>query len=63
MHEIVHTNFVMVYYHTDFSWFSRKYFQWLYEIYAIMTREYKKNLKALYVIHPSWKMKSFFFFM
>ncbi len=62
MHECVQRDFVIVYCHTGFSWFSGKYFKWLRDIYSTMTRSYKKNLQALYIVHPTMVMKTFFAF-
>lgn len=62
MHYVVQKEFTVIYFHSGFSWFSGKYFQWIRNVYATFTRDYKKNMQCLYVVHPTISMKSFFFF-
>lgn len=36
---------------------------WLKGVYDMLPRKYKKNLKKLYILHPTFWVKSFFFFV
>jgi hypothetical protein len=33
--------------------FNRPSFEWLKFVYSLFSRKYKKNLKAMYVVHPT----------
>ena len=43
----------MVYFHHGLKNDSQPSFNWLAKVYKMLDRNFKKNLKALYVVHPS----------
>jgi hypothetical protein len=49
MRDHVKEPYVVVYCHTRMSWFSRKHIQWLRNMYKLLGRDFRKNLKAMYV--------------
>ena len=53
MRDHVKEPYVVVYCHTRMSWFSRKHIQWLRNMYKLLGRDFRKNLKAMYV----WKRR------
>ena len=61
MDEVASGEYVLVYSHSNFSTGNRPDYAWLKKIYRIFGRKYKKNLKRLFIIHPSNWLKFFFF--
>jgi len=47
-------NYVVVYFHTRTSRDNVPHFWWMKEVYQTLPYKYKKNLKAFYVVHPTW---------
>eukprot|EP01090_Pellita_catalonica_P023773 TRINITY_DN9973_c0_g1_i2.p1 TRINITY_DN9973_c0_g1~~TRINITY_DN9973_c0_g1_i2.p1 ORF type:complete len:443 (-),score=69.11 TRINITY_DN9973_c0_g1_i2:905-2170(-) len=58
MDEIVEKDYTLVYCHTQMSGANRPSFNWLRKAYHLFNRKYKKNLKALYIIHPGFWIKA-----
>lgn len=57
---IVKGDYVIAYFHTLTSSNNYPSFSWLKEVYNILPYKYKKNLKAFYVVHPTfWTKVSF----
>lgn len=54
---IVKGDYVIAYFHTLTSSSNYPSFSWLREVYNILPYKYKKNLKAFYVIHPTFWTK------
>lgn len=54
--------YVFVYAHTNIQWFNRRLFSWFLRVYKVMPRPFKKNLKGVYVVHPTSGVKALFFF-
>eukprot|EP01132_Coremiostelium_polycephalum_P003681 gene3681-4585_t len=55
MDPVVEGDYVLIYAHTNMSANNKPSFAWLSKVYTIFNRKYKKNLKGLYIIHPtSW---------
>jgi Rho GTPase-activating protein 1 len=60
---IVEQNYVLVYVHTGLTSDNRPAFAFLSKCYKIFNRKYKKNLKRLYIVHPTfWVRTSFALF-
>jgi Rho GTPase-activating protein 1 len=55
---IVRQEYSLVYIHSQFSSANRPAFAWLRRTYRLLNRPYKKNLKALYLVHPTWWVKT-----
>ena len=53
MDPIVQNDFVLVYVHTDFSEAKRPEFTWLKKVYNLFNRKYKKNMKKIFIVHPT----------
>lgn len=60
MDHVVESEYVMVYAHTNMSSENRPNFAWLRKMYSIFNRKYKKNLKQLYIVHPTVWVKMTF---
>lgn len=60
---IVKGDYVIAYFHTLTSSNNYPSFSWLKEVYNILPYKYKKNLKAFYIIHPTFwtKMMTWWF--
>ncbi|XP_050313453.1 protein GDAP2 homolog isoform X2 [Anthonomus grandis grandis] len=60
---IVKGDYVITYFHTLTSSSNYPSFSWLREVYNILPYKYKKNLKAFYVVHPTFwtKMMTWWF--
>ncbi|CAD5117130.1 DgyrCDS5938 [Dimorphilus gyrociliatus] len=60
--QYVENDYSIVYFHFGFNRENKPSFAWLRQAYKEFDRRYKKNLKALYVVHPSrvirflWKL-------
>ena len=53
MDPIVQNDFVLVYIHTEFSEAKRPEFTWLKKVYNLFNRKYKKNMKKIFIVHPT----------
>ncbi|KAG5895555.1 hypothetical protein JTB14_002920 [Gonioctena quinquepunctata] len=60
---IVRGDYVIAYFHTLTSGNNYPSFSWLKEVYNVLPYKYKKNLKAFYVVHPTFwtKMMTWWF--
>ncbi|XP_056644503.1 protein GDAP2 homolog [Diorhabda sublineata] len=60
---IVKGDYVIAYFHTLTSSNNYPSFTWLKEVYNVLPYKYKKNLKAFYIIHPTFwtKMMTWWF--
>ncbi|KAL0274699.1 UNVERIFIED_CONTAM: hypothetical protein PYX00_002765 [Menopon gallinae] len=60
---LVKSDYVIIYFHTLTSAANHPSFAWLREVYSILPYKYKKNLKAFYIVHPTFwtKMVSWWF--
>ncbi|XP_037905992.1 protein GDAP2 homolog isoform X1 [Hermetia illucens] len=60
---IVRGDYVIAYFHTLTSTNNYPSLQWLREVYSILPYKYKKNLKAFYIVHPTFwtKMMTWWF--
>ncbi|CAH1109856.1 unnamed protein product [Psylliodes chrysocephalus] len=60
---IVRGDYVIAYFHTLTSSNNYPSFSWLKEVYNVLPYKYKKNLKAFYVVHPTFwtKMMTWWF--
>jgi len=55
--KFVEQDYVLVYCINNQKNQKRPGFQWILSLYRTITRKYKKNLKALYMVHPIWLYK------
>ncbi|KRT86904.1 CRAL-TRIO domain containing protein [Oryctes borbonicus] len=60
---IVKGDYVIAYFHTLTTSSNYPSFSWLREVYNVLPYKYKKNLKAFYIIHPTFwtKMMTWWF--
>lgn len=49
----VEQDYTLLYFHFGFSSTNKPSFSWLRQVYKELDRKYKKNLKKLYVVHPT----------
>ncbi|KAI9564247.1 hypothetical protein GHT06_007985 [Daphnia sinensis] len=49
----VETDYTVVYFHHGLNSQNKPSFRWLLQAYRAFDRKYKKNLKALYLVHPT----------
>lgn len=54
---IVKGDYVIAYFHTLTTSSNYPSFSWLREVYNVLPYKYKKNLKAFYIIHPTFWTK------
>lgn len=57
MDPIVESPYCVIYIMNNLSNVKRPSFSWIREIYSTMTRKYKKNMKAIYFVHPTFWIK------
>lgn len=53
----VESDYSLIYFHHGLTRANKPTFSWLLEAYKEFDRKYKKNLKTLYIIHPSMFIK------
>ncbi|XP_011555497.3 protein GDAP2 homolog isoform X1 [Plutella xylostella] len=60
---IVNGDYVIAYFHTLAASGNHPPFSWLKEVYTVLPYKYKKNLKAFYIVHPTFwtKMMTWWF--
>mmetsp|Transcript_1696 Transcript_1696/g.2366 ORF Transcript_1696/g.2366 Transcript_1696/m.2366 type:complete len:612 (+) Transcript_1696:42-1877(+) len=58
--KIVEHEYTLVFCNTNMSASNRPNIAWLRKAYAIFNRKYKKNLKAMYIVHPGFWTKTIF---
>lgn len=63
MDEIVERDYTLIYVCTRGGNFNRPSFEWLKYLYSVFSRKYKKNLKAMYVVHPTMWIKAAMLFL
>lgn len=51
--QYVESDYILVYFHHGLKSFNKPSLSWLQNAYKEFDRKYKKNLKALYVVHPT----------
>lgn len=63
MEPIVEQDYVIVYFHTESTAENHPTMNYLKNVYGVLDEKYKKNLKAFYVVHPTWwsKLATWFF--
>jgi len=57
MDPVVEEDYVLVYVHTNMNNSNKPSFAWMKKVYTIFNRKYKKNLKGLYIVHPTTWIK------
>mmetsp|Transcript_16212 Transcript_16212/g.18045 ORF Transcript_16212/g.18045 Transcript_16212/m.18045 type:complete len:634 (-) Transcript_16212:80-1981(-) len=57
MDSIANKPYIMVYLHTNMGVRRRPQFAWLKRMYLIMDAKYGKNLRAFYILHPTFWLK------
>eukprot|EP00735_Rhodelphis_limneticus_P000810 TRINITY_DN1133_c0_g1::TRINITY_DN1133_c0_g1_i1::g.17192::m.17192 TRINITY_DN1133_c0_g1::TRINITY_DN1133_c0_g1_i1::g.17192 ORF type:complete len:491 (-),score=142.40,sp/A7T167/GDAP2_NEMVE/43.21/5e-131,CRAL_TRIO_2/PF13716.1/1.1e-35,Macro/PF01661.16/1.8e-30,CRAL_TRIO/PF00650.15/2.4e-11 TRINITY_DN1133_c0_g1_i1:449-1921(-) len=63
MDRAVNEPYTVVYVHTMCADENQPEFSWLKKVYTLLGRKYKKNLQAMYVVHPTWVLKAVFWFV
>uniref|UniRef100_A0A915LUY0 Uncharacterized protein n=1 Tax=Meloidogyne javanica TaxID=6303 RepID=A0A915LUY0_MELJA len=51
--KIVDQDYTVIYFHYGLRSNNKPPFKWLFNVYQLLDRRYKKNLKALYLVHPT----------
>ncbi|CAI4230992.1 unnamed protein product [Auanema sp. JU1783] len=51
--KVVELDYTIVYFHYGLRSHNKPPIKWLFQAYKVLDRKYKKNLKALYVVHPT----------
>ncbi|RCN35741.1 RhoGAP domain protein [Ancylostoma caninum] len=51
--KVVDLDYTIVYFHYGLRSHNKPPIKWLFQAYKVLDRRYKKNLKALYVVHPT----------
>ncbi|CAF2050718.1 unnamed protein product [Rotaria magnacalcarata] len=57
--QYVDMDYVLIYFHYGLRSYNRPSYGWLMQCYLKIDRKYKKNLKALYLVHPTTWIKFF----
>ncbi|CAF0917889.1 unnamed protein product [Brachionus calyciflorus] len=57
LEKYVESEYTLVYFHHGLKSSSQPSFNWLAKVYKMLDRKFKKNLKALYVVHPTMLFK------
>lgn len=60
MDSFVENEYALIYLHSGFSAANRPTFSWLRRAYRVLNRKYKKNLKSLYIVHPTFWIRTTF---
>ncbi|XP_069126491.1 protein GDAP2 homolog [Argopecten irradians] len=63
MEPVVESDYVVVYLHTETTASNHPPMNYLRQVYSLLDNKYRKNLKAFYIIHPTWwsKLATWFF--
>ena len=51
--QYVDMDYSLVYFHHGLTSKNKPPIRWLWEVYKALDRRYKKNLKSLYLVHPT----------
>ncbi|CAK5075159.1 unnamed protein product [Meloidogyne enterolobii] len=51
--KIVDQDYTVIYFHYGLRSNNKPPYKWLFNVYQLLDRRYKKNLKALYLVHPT----------
>eukprot|EP01136_Pigoraptor_vietnamica_P045115 Opistho-1_new@22691 len=51
--KVVESDYVIVYLHAGLRSDARPTIGWIRQVYRVFDRKYKKNLKSLYIVHPT----------
>ncbi|XP_031626838.1 rho GTPase-activating protein 68F [Contarinia nasturtii] len=57
MKPYVHDDYVIVYFHQGLKEANKPSIQFLWNSYKELDRNFRKNLKRLYVVHPTWTIR------
>lgn len=57
MKPYVHDDYVIVYFHQGLNEANKPSIQFLWTSYKELDRNFRKNLKRLYVVHPTWTIR------
>lgn len=57
MKPYVHDDYVIVYFHQGLNEANKPSTQFLWNSYKELDRNFRKNLKRLYVVHPTWTIR------
>ncbi|XP_061102593.1 rho GTPase-activating protein 1 isoform X1 [Conger conger] len=56
--QYVESDYTLIYFHHGLSNRNKPSFSWLREAYREFDRKYKKNIKALYIVHPTMLIRT-----
>jgi len=59
---VVSKDFNVIYFHSNFSSNNKPPFAWLKEVYSMFNRKYKKNMKRIFIVHPSFWTRAVLWF-
>ena len=51
--KIVFLDYTIIYFHYGLRSHNKPPLKWLVQAYQVLDRKYKKNLKSLYIVHPT----------
>jgi hypothetical protein len=54
---VTNGDYVIAYFHTATTSYNRPPLAWIREVYSTLPYRYKKNLKAFYIVHPTFWTK------
>ena len=54
----VESDYTLIYLHHGLRSDNKPSLNWLLRVYKVLDRKFKKNLKALYLVHPSFFIKT-----
>lgn len=57
LYTVAKEDYVIIYFNTNTSSDNRPSMAWIREVYSVLEYKYRKNLKALYIVHPTWWTK------
>eukprot|EP00002_Diphylleia_rotans_P022970 TRINITY_DN4512_c0_g1_i1.p1 TRINITY_DN4512_c0_g1~~TRINITY_DN4512_c0_g1_i1.p1 ORF type:complete len:524 (-),score=132.06 TRINITY_DN4512_c0_g1_i1:172-1743(-) len=60
---LLRREFTVLYVHTESTSDNQPEFSWLKEIYDLLPNSLRRNMKRMYVLHPTFLLKTFFLFL
>ncbi|KJH45828.1 RhoGAP domain protein [Dictyocaulus viviparus] len=53
LNKVVDLDYTIIYFHYGLRSHNKPPIKWIFQAYKVLDRRYKKNLKAMYVVHPT----------
>lgn len=63
MNQVTNLPYILIYCHAGMSFFNRSYFSWFRNTLTSLPRRFRKNIKVLRILHPSFTIRLFFAFL